>query len=148
MTQGELAAILADTTKRVAGDLSWRQHSDISFAVAFRADVVNSAGDTYRVAGYFNRETGVTTFSLFSDADGRVFGMCVGKDHHNPSCTHTGRAHVHQWTSAEGDKNAYQIQVASEGQPITLWRDFCRLANMQHTGDLNEVPPMQLELLK
>lgn len=55
ITQTEFEAILADETKRVVGDLSWREDEDHSPAVEFAAEIGSDPGYPLFVKGWLNR---------------------------------------------------------------------------------------------
>ncbi|MGH8191833.1 MAG: DUF6978 family protein, partial [Rhodanobacteraceae bacterium] len=38
----------------------------------------------------------------------RIYGLDLGKDHHNPQCNQVGEKHKHRWTDQYRDKEAYE----------------------------------------
>lgn len=100
LTQNEFEAILADDTKRVVGDISWVEDEDHSPSVEFRAEVLSDAGYPLFVRGSYNALAQSLTFCLIHRGAGRIYGLDLGKDHHNPSCENVGRRHKHRWKEA------------------------------------------------
>lgn len=80
---------------------------------------------------------------------GRIYGLDMGKDHHNPSCQHVGDKHKHRWDERLRDKDAYIPQDirAAVTDPLGVWRQFCREARIAHQGKMRSPPAMQLDLL-
>mgnify|MGYP001589322163 CR=1 FL=1 len=79
---------------------------------------------------------------------GRIYGLDLGTDHHNPSCTYTGERHKHRWTPETRDKEAYGPSdiIADASDPETVWRQFCGEAKIRHDGPF-QMPQVQQELL-
>jgi hypothetical protein len=147
VTQGEALAILADTTKRIDGDIVWRQHPDITYSVSFRVEVVCSVDRNIVLAGYYNRENKKFYLTLFRRSDGKpFFRLCMESGHHNPSCTQAGDPHLHHWDDEEGDKIAEAATFSTDGGVRDIWREFCRAANIIHNGILQSPTPLQKEM--
>jgi hypothetical protein len=148
MTQTEFEAILSDTTKRITGDIAWSEDEDHSPAVEFRAEVASAAGYPLFVRGSYNAEAEALTFALINRAVGRIYGLDLGKDHHNPDCDFVGETHKHRWNEPQRDKEAYFPDeiTAPAGDPVGVWQQFCREANIVHDGVLQSPPPRQQEL--
>ena len=148
MTQTEFGAILSDTTKRITGDIAWSEDEDHSPAVEFRAEVTSQPGYPLFVRGSYNAEAQTLTFVLINRAVGRIYGLDLGKDHHNPDCVCVGEKHKHAWRDPVRDKEAYVPGdiTAPATDPVTVWRQFCKEANIQHDGVLQSPPPRQKEL--
>jgi hypothetical protein len=148
MTQIEFEAILSDTTKRIAGDIAWAEDEDHSPALEFRAEVTSQPGYPLLIKGSFNAEAQTLTFALINRAVGRIYGLDLGKDHHNPDCVYVGERHKHQWREPVRDKEAYVPGdiTALPTDPVAVWQQFCREANIQHEGVLQSPPPRQKEL--
>ncbi len=148
MTHAEFEALLADTTKRIEGDIAWSDDEDQSPAVEFRAEVASEIGYPLFVRGSFNPEAQTLTYALIHRGVGRVYGLDLGKDHHNPSCDHTGETHKHRWTDAARDKEAYVPPdiTAPPSDPVEAWQQFCSEARIAHNGVLQPPPRRQWEL--
>lgn len=148
ITQAEFEALISDETKRIDGDLRWTEDEDHSPAVQFRAQVSSEAGYPLFVNGRFNALAGTLSFALIHRATGRVYGLDLGADHHNPSCTHVGEKHKHRWTDQFADKQAYVPDdiTATADEPVSVWRQFCAEAKIKHDGSLARPPAVQQEL--
>ena len=147
MTSVEFEVLLADETKQIDGDLRWSDDEDHSPAVQFRTDVQSKAGYPIFVNGRFNRLAETLSFTLIHRGTGRIYGLDLGADHHNPTCELVGEKHKHRWTDSHGDKVAYAPSDITAGatDPIDAWQQFCREAKIRHVGVLHDPPAMQLE---
>ncbi len=145
LTNAEFETILNDETKCLEGDIAWQEDEDRSVCVEFRADVRSSAGWPLFVKGSYNREIKTLTYVLILKTVGRVYGLDLGKDHHNPQCNQVGEKHKHTWTEQFRDKEAYipeDITVPAE-DPVGVWNQFCAEAHLTHNGNMTAPPPMQ-----
>ena len=147
LTDGEFASVLADETKRVDGDVSWREDEDRSPAVEFRVDVESGSGWPLFVKGRYNRAGGTLTYALILKTAGRIYALDLGKDHHNPQCDQVGERHKHRWSERYRDKEAYVPNDvnAPVSDPVAVWREFCAEARIQHDGRMMSPPPVQGE---
>jgi hypothetical protein len=148
LTQAEFEAILADDSKKIAGDISWQDDEDHSPSVEFRVEVESSAGYPLFVRASFNPLIPAVTFAVIHKGAGRIYALDLGKDHHNPDCTNVGEKHKHRWKETVRDKEAYvpaDISAAADN-PLQLWQQFCTEANIRHQGTLHSPPPYQPEL--
>ena len=107
LTDSEFAAILEDESKHVRGDIVWREDEDHSPALEFRVDVESTNGWPLLLKGRYNPVAGTLTYALILKTSGRVYGLDLGKDHHNPSCERVGEKHKHRWSERYGDKETY-----------------------------------------
>jgi hypothetical protein len=117
MTQTEFDAILSDGSKRIDGDISWQEDEDHSPAVEFRAEVSSDVGYPLFVRGSYNPEAKALTFVVIHRGVGRIYGLDLGKDHHNPDCHCTGRRHKHKWREETRDKGLCQNNI------VSCWED-------------------------
>jgi len=149
VTQAEFDKILADASKRVAGDLYWREDDDHSPAFEFGAEVESEAGYPLFVKGWLNRPAGKLSYAVIHRATGRIYALDLGADHHNPTSQRLGEKHRHSWTDRHADKLAYvPVDVtAGPDNPVTAWQQFCAEAKIRHDGVLHPPPPTQEELL-
>ena len=108
---------------------------DHSPAVEFRADVKSDAGYPIFVRGSLNRPAKALGFQVIHRGVGRIYGLCLGKDHHNPTCRFVGETHKHSWSEAHRDKSAYAPEdiTASVDDPVQAWKQFCSEARIRHT---------------
>ena len=88
----DLDAILA-AQKRVDGDILWQEDQDHSPNREFRVSVEADTGAVLTVVGGYNPRIPAVSYSLISPEAGRIYGLCLGKDHHNPCCTRVGDKH-------------------------------------------------------
>lgn len=148
ITNDEFEAMLTDPDKRIKGDLAWREDEDHSPAVEFRAEIQSGAGYPLFVCGRLNRLAGTLSYILIHRGAGRVYGLDLGADHHNPTCRFVGEKHKHRWTEQFADKEAYVPDdiTAALDAPIDVWIQFCTEAGIVHQGTLSEPPAEQEEL--
>lgn len=149
LSQTEFEALLSDSSKTIQGDISWGEDEDHSPAVEFRVEVSCEAGYPLHLRGSYNRLAGTLSFSLIDRRFGRIYGLDLGKDHHNPDCERVGEKHKHAWTENHREKNAYVPGdiTCLAGDPVGVWQEFCREARIAHQGTMHAPPPTQEELL-
>ena len=143
LTDQEFDGILSDPTKRIDGDIQWATDEDHSHCVEFRAEVVSAGGWPLFVKGTYNPLIPALTYSLILKTEGRIYGLDIGKDHHNPQCQQVGELHKHRWTEEFRDKEAYRpIDItAAADDPVKAWNEFCTEARMHHNGCMHSPPP-------
>ncbi|HPO12197.1 MAG TPA: hypothetical protein PLI09_02025 [Candidatus Hydrogenedentes bacterium] len=148
LTNTEFEAILSDTTKYIEGDIEWMDDEDHSPSVEFRAEVISGPGYPLFVRGSYNRLAQTLSYMLILKSDGRIYGLDLGKEHHNPTCQHVGETHKHKWTDTYRDKHAYVPDdiTADVADPVMVWRQFCKEASIQHAGTLAQPPSVQTEI--
>jgi len=148
LTQVEFEALMADESKVIQRDIAWEEDEDHSPTREFRAEVETSQGYPLFVRGSYNVLAQALSYVLILKTEGRIYGLCLGKDHHNPKCDRIGETHKHRWTEQFRDKDAYvppEIRAAAS-DPLDAWRQFCKEARIVHNGRLAEPPPIQSEL--
>ncbi len=143
LTQTEFETLLSDTTKRIEGDLVWQTDEDHSPCFDFRAEVRSESGWPLFVRGSFNPLIPALSYGLILKTDGRIYGLDLGKDHHNPECQQVGECHKHRWTERFRDKDAYVPTdiTAAASQPVDVWQQFCAEARIDHQGRMFPPPP-------
>lgn len=142
MKQDEFDILLNDRTKNIIGDISWSEDEDHSPVVEFRVEVQSDAGYPVFIRGSFNPLIEALSYNIIHRSSGRIYGLDIGKDHHNPSCVNIGDIHKHKWNESLRDKEAYipnDIIIEGEIDPVALWKLFCIEANINHDGVLH--PP-------
>lgn len=149
LTTSEFEAILSDTSKHINGDIAWAQDEDHSPSVEFSAEIVSDAGWPLFVRGSYNPLIPALSYMLILKTEGRVYGLDLGKDHHNPQCNQVGEKHKHKWTAQMRDKEAYTPEdiTAPPSDPVAVWGQFCVEARLAHNGRLMPPPPFQGDLL-
>ncbi len=147
LTSAEFETILNDRSKSIAGDIEWSEDEDHSPSVEFRAEVNSASGWPLFVRGSYNPLAQTVTFVMILKTVGRIYGLDVGKAHHNPTCETLNDTHKHRWNDNDRDKSAYiPVDItATAASPIELWQQFCREANLSHDGRLAPPPPFQRE---
>ena len=141
LTDAEFAALMADK-KQISGNIVWGEDEGHSPARVFRAEVESAAGWLLFVQGRYNPLAGTLTYALILRTEGRIYGLCMGKDHHNPQCNQVGEKHKHRWSERYRDKEAYLPNdiTASVSDPVAVWKQFCEEAGIEHDGRMN--PPL------
>jgi hypothetical protein len=147
ITQQEFDAILGDTSKRIEGDLDWREDADHSPAREFRVEVKSDSGWPLFVVGRYNPCAGKLSYALIHRGAGRIYALDLGADHHKPTCERVGEKHKHRWTEDFRDKKAYVPQDITDpwNQPLAVWQQFCHEASIAHHGRMHD-PAIQEEL--
>ena len=143
-TETELDALLADTTKTVVGDITWTEDEDHSPTLEFRAEITSQSGYPLFVRGSYNSLAQTLTYAIIHASSRRIYALDLGKDHHNPSCTHVGDKHKHRWTDRFRDKDAYVPDDITQPatNPFAVWKEFCAEAKITHQGVMH-APPAQ-----
>lgn len=148
ITQEEYEVIMGDESKVIVVDISWREDEDHSPAVEFRAEIASGPGYPVFVRGSYNPLVPALSFAIIHRNVGRIYGLDLGKAHHNPSCERVGETHKHRWTETYGDKHAYEPADITTGaeDPVCVWEQFCTEARLKHEGTLAPPPPYQEEI--
>lgn len=148
LTNAEFISILEDASKRIEGDIVWGEDEDHSPAWEFRAEVDSEAGWPRFIRGRYNPQAaGSLTYALILKTEGRIYGLDLGKDHHNPGCNQVGEKHKHRWSERFRDKEAYVPNdiTAPVSDPVAVWQEFCAEACIEHDGEMKQPPPEQRE---
>lgn len=140
---------MSDTTKRIDRHIDWAEDEDHSPAVSFVAEVFSEAAYPLYAKGYLNRAAQKLTYVLIHRAEGRIYGLDLGKDHRNPDGAMVGEKHKHRWSEQTGVKDAYVPEdiTATVDRPVEVWEQFCAEANLAHDGNMNPPPPEQLDMM-
>jgi len=148
LAQTEFEALLSDASKRIEGDVAWQADEDHSPCLDFRAEVRSDNGWPLFVRGSYNPLIPALSYNLILKTEGRVYGLDLGKDHHNPQCNQVGECHKHRWTERFRDKEAFSPAdiTASPAHPVDVWVQFCAEAGIDHWGRMLPPPPQQGDL--
>ena len=140
LTNAELSAIMTDPSKRVQGNINWSGDEYRSPAQRFRSEIASSAGWPLFVQGYYNPYAVTLSYAIILKTVGRIYGLDLGKEHHNPQGDQIGEKHKHKWSERHRDKEAYVPDdiTASVSNPVKVWRQFCVEACLEHDGVLAE----------
>ncbi len=138
---------MKDDTKRITGPIIWMEDEDHSPAREFRVEVESAGGWPLFINGRYNSAAGTLSYALILKTSGRIYGLDLGKDHHNPGCDQVGEKHKHRWSERYADKNAYVPDdiEAPVADPVKVWREFCTEAGIRHDSGM-EPPAIQKEL--
>lgn len=147
LTDTEVDSILNDDTKRITKPIIWEDDEDHSPAQEFRVEVESAGGWPLFVNGRYNYAAGTLSYALILKTSGRIYGLDLGKDHHNPECEQVGERHKHRWSERYKDKEAYVPDDidAPVSEPVAVWREFCAEAGIRHECRM-ESPAIQEEL--
>lgn len=142
LTNTEFETILSDSSKRIDGNISWQEDEDHSPSVEFRAEVASDAGWPLFIRGSYNPIIPALSYVLILKTAGRIYGLDLGKDHHNPQCDQVGEKHKHKWTEQFRDKEAYVPNDITEpaSDPVAVWNQFCAEARLTHNGTMAPPP--------
>jgi len=138
LTNPEFEALLADSSKRITGDISWEDDEDHSMCQEFKAQVSSGPGYSLFVKGTYNPVAGALSFTLVYSGHGRIYALDLGKDHQNPGGVKVGEKHKHRWTEQYRDKHAYVPEdiTALPSEVVLAWEQFCAEAKIAHDGKM------------
>lgn len=130
------------------GDLVWSEDEDHSPSLEFRAEVISDSGWPLFIRASYNPLIPALSYVMILKTAGRVYGLDLGKAHHNPACDQVGEKHKHQWSELLRDKEAYVPDdiAAAASDPTAVWREFCSEAKLIHEGVLKAPPVRQGDL--
>jgi len=148
LSNTEFDTLLNDPSKWIEGDIAWQEDEDHSPCVEIRAEVHSDSGWPLFVRGSYNPLIPALSYMLILKTAGRIYGLDLGKDHHNPQCEQVGDKHKHRWTEQFRDKEAYVPDdiSAPPTDPVAVWAQFCTEAKIEHRGQLLAPPPQTGEL--
>ena len=152
ITDQEIADLLEDVTKQIAGDIHWAPSATHDGAQEFTVAVQSVAGWPLRIEGWWKPGSQKLSFALIHEVTGRIVGLDLGPTlvHHNPGCRKTRAAklrcdcprgsHLQIWSEAEGTERAAAVSeiTAAWDDPIGAWQQFCAIINARHSGILRE----------
>lgn len=140
--QDEIDAILQDPAKTIEGEIRWSPDPQHAAAWTFYMPVAHSGTTPLDARATLRREANTLSYLLVLRGSGRIFGICWGYDHLNPSGEIVSGPHVHKWTSEHLDRwvEPFGGASAGTGDPILAWREFCALAHIAHLGEVHPPP--------
>ena len=152
ITDQEIADLLDDATKEIAGDIHWAPSATHDGAQEFTVAVQSAAGWPLRIEAWLNQGAQKLSLALIHEDAGRIVGLDLGPTlvHHNPVCRKTRAAklrcdcprgsHIQIWSEAEGTERAVAVSeiTAAWDDPIGAWQQFCAMINVRHSGILQE----------
>ena len=143
LSQPEFERLLADPTKRIAGDIAWTDDAGHPTAQQFRAGIDSDGGWPIWARGWWQPLSKKLTYTIVHAEAGRIFGLDLGSvPHLNPSGEQLIGGHMHIWAETEGDQPAFPRGGVgySWENPIEVWQIFCAEVNLVHRGRL--LPPI------
>ncbi len=137
LSDAEFSAVMADK-KQIMGNIRWRPEGNHPTALSFRVKVEADMHEPLLVKGRYDGQAGKLTYTLFSPEAGRLCGLDMGADPHNPQCRQVGDTHLHWWSEQYGDREAHvpESVTACLNDPVAVWMQFCELANIEHRGKM------------
>ena len=85
LTNTEFETILKDQSKRIEEDIAWQEDEDHSPSVEFLAEIQSEAGWPLISRGSYHPLIPALSYELILNTADRVYGLCLGKAHPNPS---------------------------------------------------------------
>lgn len=139
LSQTEFEAILADDSKRIAGDIVWVSASGHLDAKRFKASVLSDAGGNLVVEGYFRPSKRKLGLSLIA-GDHRIAGIDFGSNirHRNLAGSRVEGPHLQLWSAAAGEAEARPLPrgVPDWNQPVAVWAWLCEALGIVHLGEM------------
>lgn len=138
LSEVEFERLLADPTKRIAGDVAWVDDLSHPPARKFRASVDSDGGWPLVAFGWWQPSSGKLTYGLLHPEGGRILGLDLGyPPHGNPTGEVLPGVHKHRWTEAYRGDWAYEPSDITAGwdQPREVWRQFCAETGIVHAGE-------------
>ena len=138
LSQHEYETIMADTSKRIEGDILWKVSSSHDHAQTFHQNVLSDREWSLFIKGWWNPPSSKLSYVLIFKKTERIFALDTGKcGHHNPTCQSITGAHIHRWHVRTKDKNAIPApNTGNWDHPLEVWEQFCSLAVIAHIGKL------------
>ena len=145
LSKHEYNSILSEP-KSINGDIVWTRRADSLSVNRFSAPLVSEW--PLLVHANFNPDVPTLSYLIVHKRHGRILGLDLGKEHHNPQCHMVGEKHLHEWNEDHRDKVARIPEEITAGisHPVGVWQQFCELTNIIHKGELQSPPPRQEEL--
>ena len=140
----DIDSILADSTKRIEGDIFWRPHQTRRRTQEFKVDVLSDSLHAMRVVGWCNPNSKKVNLTLFLKQELsllRVFAFNTGLVEYR--CADGRRisgSHAHRWSTERQELLAEpRPHLPSWDQPGQLWLQFCGETKIHHQGVMH--PP-------
>lgn len=149
ITLFECESIIEDPSKRIEGNLHWREIDNHQPACIFREPVLSNEEHPLEIMGRWNPMAGKLSYVLLYRGTGRIYALDLGSAHRNPDGKRVGDTHKHKWTAEFRDKWAYVPEdiTAPWDRPLEVWQQFCAEAKINHLGMMSE-PCVQPQLLR
>jgi len=142
MTSQEFDDFLLDTTKYIPEDIHWQVKNNHEQMITFRVDIYSQKFDSCtflngNIRPYNNLFT-LTYAIIHKTYSERIYALDVrGTPHTDPETNQNlGPNHKHRWHPIYKSSSAYvpnDISFSSDN-PVTIWKEFCLEANINHRG--------------
>lgn len=153
LSEADVLAIIADTSKVIEGDIVWQQKGRRGRQQTFRAEIRSDVGPETYIDGYINPGSQKLSFTLvlkypIRSQSRRIYGLDIGREHENKGEGMVGATHKTRWRDEHRDRWAYAPPdiTAPWSDPVLAWKQFCTEANLRHTGTMI-TPNYQEEML-
>ena len=134
----------------ISENIAWIGDKKNSETVKFRVPVTSDRDYPIFVDGSYNRYLDRLSYKIIHREIGRrIYGLDMGKNHRNPDGKMIGENHIHEWSEEYEDRKAYSAEeyISSPAtEPKEVWKEFCREANIDFRGVMEEIPPTQFEV--
>ena len=146
ISEQEVAVILAEESKKIDDDVSWKDRRGKAPGKVFRVDVHSEPCWELFIDGYWNPESGKLGYALVYESKHRIVGLDLGVGHNNPKGDSVGDTHKHRWTDLYKEDDAYEPSdiTANWDEPVMAWEQFCAETNITHAGAMHP-PEWQME---
>lgn len=146
----EFDKIMSDKSKKIIENIAWEGDKKDSETVKFRVSILSQKDHNIFADGSYNRYLERLSYKIIHKGIGRrIYGLDMGKDHKNPDRTIVKGDHIHEWDEDFGDKIAYSannIITSKATNPIEVWKEFCREAQIDFQGIMEEIPLIQIQI--
>ena len=121
LTDAEFTTILADDSKRVPGDVTWKEDEDRSPALEFRVDVESTNRWPLLFKGCYNPAAGTPTYALILKTAGRILRVLAAWHDLNHLASGpealTGRG---GWCERQGSRSATAMVASGRASGATV----------------------------
>lgn len=150
LSDQEFTKIISDKSKRIMENITWEGDRENSEIVKFRVPITSDNRYPIFINGSYNRYLERLSYKIIhKEINRRIYGLDMGKDHKNPDETLVGKNHIHIWSETYGDKKAVSANeriFSTANEPVEVWQEFCREANIDFLGTMAEVPEIQYKI--
>lgn len=130
--------------KTINNDILWKRVNRHNYE--FKQEIDIGYPFTLQFNGTFNILVNNYKFALIYQGE-RIAGMCVGKDHHNPTCQHISGSHIHIWNEEEKDSYAEKIEFDNIEKIEHGLNFFCERNNIYINGTVFWPEGYQVEVI-
>lgn len=149
LSQDEFELLINDPDKFIKQDISWNDDTNHWPSCKFKVDIESDIDYQIMINGQYNPYKQKLTYLILHKPSSKViYRLDLGQNHRNPDGKMVGEVHKHRWQFPYEDKFAYFPQdiTAKVNDPVQVWSQFCKEANIIHSGKLNSPPPFQPDI--